>query len=227
MCAAFGSEHRVKLVYFDAPGKAEAIRLAFHIAGIEFTDERLNKVTWAALKPTIGPYAQIPYLEVDDNRIFQSINIALYAGTITGLTVTDLLEECKMREAMLCCDDLFVTLMPSFSILDMEERVAARTLLFRDGGSTNTQMKKLELLVADKEYVAGNKLTVGDLVLFTCISLMQCGLFDGFPKDCLNAFPKLKKYHHRIASLPVIVAYYSTRTVFWTEGFRPSADFQG
>jgi len=39
------------LNYFDAAGRGEAIRLMFHAAGVEFTDNRMDKETWQKNKP--------------------------------------------------------------------------------------------------------------------------------------------------------------------------------
>lgn len=34
------------LNYFDLPGRAEAVRIMFHAAGVEFTDNRLDRLEW-------------------------------------------------------------------------------------------------------------------------------------------------------------------------------------
>jgi len=39
------------LNYFDSAGRAEAIRLMFHAAGVEFTDNRIVRATWPKHKP--------------------------------------------------------------------------------------------------------------------------------------------------------------------------------
>lgn len=38
------------LNYFDTPGRGEAIRLMFHAAGVEFTDNRLDYNEWTKSK---------------------------------------------------------------------------------------------------------------------------------------------------------------------------------
>lgn len=47
----------IVLKYFDCRGAAEAIRMAFHYGGIEFTDERValpvdGNTEWPELKPS-------------------------------------------------------------------------------------------------------------------------------------------------------------------------------
>src|SRR4051812_10283278 len=49
-----------KLTYFDAPvSRGEECRLALHLAGVEFEDDRIKGPDWPALKPTT-PYGSVP-----------------------------------------------------------------------------------------------------------------------------------------------------------------------
>merc|ERR1719419_66475 len=52
-----------KLTYFDARGRAEVARYLFTAAKKEFTDVRIKREEWPALKPKT-PFGQIPILEV-------------------------------------------------------------------------------------------------------------------------------------------------------------------
>ena len=48
--------NKPKLIYFDAPvSRGEEVRLALHIAGVDFHDERIKFDQWPAMKPTT-PY---------------------------------------------------------------------------------------------------------------------------------------------------------------------------
>jgi glutathione S-transferase len=221
--SSFMHPQQLTLTYFDIPAKAESIRLTFHVGGIPFVDQRVNGAQWQTMKAKFGQYAQIPVLEVDGKIIFQSVNILLYAGTLTGLVATDLEGELRMREVILACDDLPNTFQQTFSITNLEERIAARAILFKENGRTYCQLKRIEELLGDGEYIVGNKLTVADISVYTGCCMLRCGHFDGFPTDCLDSMPKLKAFVNRIAALPKIQEYYNSQRAPWAQGFKPEA----
>lgn len=54
-----------KLTYFDVDGgRAEPVRIAFHIAGIPFEDKRLSYQEFGEIFPTMRFHA-VPVLEID------------------------------------------------------------------------------------------------------------------------------------------------------------------
>ena len=60
--------NKPKLTYFDAPvSRGEECRLALHLAGIDFEDERINAAMWRAMKEQT-PYGGRPVLELRDNH---------------------------------------------------------------------------------------------------------------------------------------------------------------
>jgi glutathione S-transferase len=219
--SSFLHPQQLTLTYFDLPAKAEPIRLAFHVGGIPFVDQRVNGAQWQTMKAKFGQYAQIPVLEVDGNVIYQSVNILLYAGTLTGLIATDLEGELRMREVILACDDIPNTFQQTFTITNPEERIAARTILFKENGRTFCQLKRIEELVGDREFVVGSTLTIADISVFTYCCMLKCGHFDGFPSDCLDCVPKLKAFVNRIAALPKVQEYYNSQRGPWVQGFKP------
>ena len=72
----------MKLLYFDMAGRAEMIRLAFHVGGVDFEDERVPRDQWPVVKPTT-PRGQVPTLTLDDGTVLTESGALLrYAGAI-------------------------------------------------------------------------------------------------------------------------------------------------
>merc|ERR1712195_320282 len=69
-----------KLYYFDLYGRAEEIRMAFTLAGVEFEDNRLTGDSWTELKESGKlEFGQMPMLELDDGtRLCQGAAILNY-----------------------------------------------------------------------------------------------------------------------------------------------------
>ena len=62
----------VTLTYFDMDAsRGDECRLALHIAGVPFVDDRISRDTWMALKPTT-PWLNVPVLTVDGRTLAQS-----------------------------------------------------------------------------------------------------------------------------------------------------------
>src|SRR4051794_34472014 len=74
-------EGKPKLTYFNGRGLAEATRLLFHDAGVEFDDVRLEDIT--ALKGDLI-YGQVPLLEWGNVRLVQSVTIARFVARVLG-----------------------------------------------------------------------------------------------------------------------------------------------
>ncbi len=76
----------LKLTYFPAGGRAEAVRVALHVGGVKFDDERIDFPTFGALKPTGKlPFGSLPVLSVDGEIYAESGAQLRYAGKLSGL----------------------------------------------------------------------------------------------------------------------------------------------
>ena len=64
--------NKPRLIYFDAPvSRGEECRLALHLAGIEFEDERIKPASWPAMKDQM-PYGRVPVLVLPEGRRLRS-----------------------------------------------------------------------------------------------------------------------------------------------------------
>ena len=74
-----------KLTYFDAAAsRGEECRLALHVAGLSFEDERLNRDQWTVRKAST-PFGALPVLTVDGRQLAQSNAILRFIGSQHGL----------------------------------------------------------------------------------------------------------------------------------------------
>ena len=92
----------LKLIYFDIPGKAEAIRLCASVGKVDFEDVRISRERFAEMKEQGAlPYGQVPALDVGAGRMLaQSSAILRYVATLGGLHPSDPLEAARIDSIM-------------------------------------------------------------------------------------------------------------------------------
>ena len=73
-----------KLTYFDAGGRAEPVRIAFHAAGIDFEDVRVGFPDFMAMRDNLR-FTCLPTLEIGGLVVTQSNAMARYVGKMAGL----------------------------------------------------------------------------------------------------------------------------------------------
>jgi glutathione S-transferase len=83
-----------ELLYFDGPGRAEPIRILFHIAGVDYNDARFPGKDWPTVKGTT-PLGFVPVLKVDDKEYCQSVSLTRYAAKLAGWYPASELEALK------------------------------------------------------------------------------------------------------------------------------------
>ena len=81
--SGIGKTPNYKLIYFDARGICEPIRLLFHYARVPFDDVRISRKQWLALKDSTV-YGKVPILEVDGKPLTYCHTIARYLARQFG-----------------------------------------------------------------------------------------------------------------------------------------------
>lgn len=94
-----------KLTYFDLKALAEPIRFLFAYGNIKYEDVRIATEKWPEIKPTM-PLGQMPVLDIDGQRVHQSVAIGRYFAKKVGLAGADDWEQLLVDIAVDTINDL-------------------------------------------------------------------------------------------------------------------------
>ena len=199
------------LTYFDIPAsRGEECRLALHVAGVDFTDHRITREAWAALKPNT-PFGSLPMLEIAGQPpLAQSNAILTLIGRRHGLHPEDAFEAAR-HEALMChVEDLRAQLGPSLRISEPAEKKRVREELAAGylpswGGFAEKQLR------GAGPFVAGDKLNVVDLKLYIAVRWFASGGVDHVPPTVFAGFPRLTGVYEAVRDDARIRAWYAVK----------------
>jgi prostaglandin-H2 D-isomerase / glutathione transferase len=198
-----------KLTYFDVPiSRGEECRLALHVAGLPFEDERLNRDQWAARKAST-PFGALPVLAVDGRQLAQSNAILRYIGSQHGLHPAELFEAATHESLMCAVEEMRTRMGPIIRIKDEVEKKRARQ--DAAGGYLQEWGAAVERQLGAGPYFAGAKLCVADLKLFVAVGAYQKGTIDYIPSDVFGKFPKLLRLVEAVKQHPRVIDWYARK----------------
>ncbi len=196
------------VTYFDFPGsRGEEVRLALAIAGVDFEDRRIDRATFARMKPDL-PFGQVPTLEIDGHGVFAQCNAILrLVGRRYGLHPEDPFEAARHDALLDAGEELRQRIAATGRIEDPAARRTARQALARDylpiwGGG-------VERLIGEGPFAAGARPSVADVKLHMLERWVNGGGVDDVPADALDAFPKLKALSEAVRRHPAVLAWYA------------------
>ena len=197
-----------KLTYFDFDGgRGEPIRIAFHVAGIAFEDNRLNFEQFNQMRQGTT-FSSLPVLEIDGVPVTQSNAICRFVGNMAGLYPADAMQALYCDEVLEAQEDLAHYIVPTFGLRGDELRLAREKLV--DGWMTRILSGLGELIERGGEYLADNRLTVADLKVAGLIQWLNGGHLDHVPADLVERVaPALNEHARRVFDHPVVKAYYA------------------
>ncbi len=202
---------KYKLTYFDFDGgRGEPIRIAFHSADIEFEDHRISFEEFVAQRDSM-PFRCTPVLEVDGVPVTQSNAMARYVGRMAGLYPADPIQALYCDEVLGAHEDLLHYVVHTFGLEGDALKRAREELV---DGWLSTFIRGFEELLkrGGGEYFADGRLTMADLKAFVQLRSLRSGNLDHVPTDIVDRLaPTLAKHEARIASDPLVVAYYASR----------------
>lgn len=199
-----------KLSYFNFPfWRAEPSRIALHIAGVEWTDERPNREAFVALKQSgVLPFGQLPVLELDGVSFGQSNAIARYCGRLAGLYPTDALEALRVDELMSAPEDLITYLAVTMREKDPNKKLELRRAFAHE--HLTPWLERIQARVAlnhASPFCVGDELTIADLVLWRVVRWVNDGILDGVPKGIADGYPRLERLVFAVESHQGVVSW--------------------
>jgi prostaglandin-H2 D-isomerase / glutathione transferase len=194
------------LTYFDFDGsRGLECRLALHVAGVEFTDNRIGRAQWAELKPTL-PYGALPVLSVDGQELAHCTAILNHVGHAHGLLPSDPWAAAEHDALMHSVEDIRHKV-PGQGLSDEEKKTAREE--FAAGWLTtwaNTVSARIQ-----GPFVEGDTLSVADLKLYTMLRAILSGTYDHIPGSIFDGQPALGALVAAVDAHPEVVSYWATR----------------
>jgi glutathione S-transferase len=191
------------LIYFPFGGRAAAIRDAFRIGGVQFTDQHVAPDTFPALKASGElPFGALPVLKVGDRTISQSNAILHYAGKLSGLYPADPVLALRVDEAIGGTDDMMQPMGDSIREQDPARKATMRVEMAESSLPANfARFEKLIHANGDTGFLVGDSLTIADLKLLHSLDKLTDGSLDGIPPSIIDPFPTLKAWRDNVRAV--------------------------
>lgn len=185
-----------KLTYFDAPvSRGEECRLALHVAGVDFEDDRIKREAWMELKPKT-PYGSIPVFTMPGKPpIAHSNAILVLIGRTWNLHPKDDFEAARHEGMLQHVEDLRITLSGTMRIKDEEQK---KNMRLGYVATTIPEWAAAAERNIEGPFFAGSKMHVVDIKLHMIIRWLKSGALDHVPATVLDAYPKLNRLHDAV-----------------------------
>ena len=196
----------VTLSYFDfSGGRGEECRLALHLAGIEFNDDRIGFKDWPTRKPTT-PYGAVPVLSIEGKPdLAQSNAILGFIGEQHDLLPSDRFEAALHIGVMNYVEELNMQIGITIS-LDDEQKKAMRIKLVE--GFMKEWASMIEKHI-QSPFVGGEKISVADIKLYILVGWVKSGILDHIPKDFFDSSSKLIGVYDAVGKHPKVAEWNS------------------
>ncbi|XP_038061242.1 S-crystallin SL11-like [Patiria miniata] len=197
------------LHFFKSQGRAESIRLAFKLAGVDYEEKNFEFADWPKLKHTF-PTQQIPVLEVDETMICQSKAVLRYLAREFGFYGKTSLDAAFIDQALDTVEDIWSGI--NIVFYGPEEGKPQRIEKFLKDvvPPIYATLERLLGLKQAGDFFVGNSITAADLFFFTAVDYVNVVVSKG--ANTLEKYPKLSALKSRIAANPKIAAWLAVRT---------------
>lgn len=201
---------KIRLTYFDAPGRAEPVRLVLRMASVPFEDHRVDFAGFGALREQGAlPLGSLPVLEVDGLVLTQTAAMLRFAARHGGtdLYPSDPFDALLVDSAIDTVNDTLAhALTPSMFERDPEKKLAMRQAFVE--GPMARAFTYLEGLIAKSggPLLLGDRLSIADLLIGNQLVQIASGRLDGLSRESLAPYPRLAGLLDAFLSHPRVVA---------------------
>ncbi|CAH1163519.1 unnamed protein product [Phaedon cochleariae] len=194
-----------KVHYFDFTGRAEPIRMILSYGRIKFEDVRIDKEDFVKLKPTL-PLGQLPLLEIDGEKIPQSLAICRYLATLVKLNGDDAKENLRIDVTVDTLIDLQKKLREFVNEKDEEKKKTMEQVVVNE--TVPFFLKRFNGRAGDNGgYIAIKRISWAD-IFFICV---YEGMTNLLKKDMLADYPNLVKVKNNILTVPTLREWIKSR----------------
>ena len=197
---------QIKLTYFDAPvSRGEECRLALHVAGVEFEDNRIRSADWPAMKAST-PFGALPVLEMPGQPpLAQSNAILVLIGRMYGIHPKDDFVAARHEAILEHVEDLRANVSPTMRIKDEEAKKAAREALV--ASFLPTWAANVERIIGDGPFFGGSEIHVVDIKLYMAMRWFKGGALDHIPATIFASYAKLNRLYDAVEAHPRVKAW--------------------
>jgi glutathione S-transferase len=199
----------IKLTYFGLAVRADAIRIALSMAGVDFEDIRIDGQKFGELRASgVLPFGQVPILEVDGVVFTQYKAMCRWAATLAGLYPEDALERLKMEEMIEIYTELLYKAPQS---ADADEKKTLREQYVIDKLSPALAYLNKRIAEYGGPWAIGEKFTLADLTLLTLVNTLKSGILDHLPTDIHEKYDSLVALIARILEHEPVKKYFDAQ----------------
>jgi glutathione S-transferase len=210
LAASDGSYQKNNLTLYFLPmrAQAEAIRMILHYGEIEFNDVIISMMDWDGVKKTtnIAPFGQLPSLRLPSGEIIaQTGAIIRYVAKLARIYPEDPVAAARADMIYEFAQDLsMINAILNFWPVVADDWTRSFKNYFED---LPRQLQIAQNLLGYESFYGGNTPHHGDFELFHIFDL--CLLVNA---TCLDQFPLLIAFYHRMKDMPVIQNYLQNRS---------------
>ncbi|KAL4226347.1 Glutathione S-transferase A4 [Mactra antiquata] len=202
-----------KLIYFNARGAAEVIRLVFKVAGVDFVDERIEMDDWINRKHEMI-HGKLPVLEIDGKQYTQCKAITLHLAREFGLMGCGNMDKFRIHELQELLADMLQKEMVKIHLeQDVYRKKEMATAFSED--SLPKYLDFLEVRLKEnndgKGFFIGEKITAADLTVYCALDTVDNFLNKLDVDSRFSSRPLLKDHFDRVATDPAISVWIAQR----------------